>query len=115
MAHVTDSQKCYIHFCLVCNLMFDTVRKHTITCSGACRVRLHRDPVLREYRDRLDTLCRGMGITVADVLRAKATVELLGRERADAEPRQKEIYDAYIKRVIEAAKLAVKLEREEDP
>jgi hypothetical protein len=34
--------KLYVLCCGVCGELFDTVRKHTLTCSGACRVRAHR-------------------------------------------------------------------------
>lgn len=45
-AAVTHPQKRYarIFVCVACDSMDATYRAHTLTCSPACRVRMHRDP-----------------------------------------------------------------------
>ncbi|NRP22390.1 hypothetical protein LPJGGPFB_05649 [Ensifer adhaerens] len=44
---VTYSRKRYISVCVGCDLLFETVRKDQVTCSGACRVKAHRNGALK--------------------------------------------------------------------
>jgi len=81
MTPVTDSAKRYITCCAMCDALFDTPRRDSVTCSPACRTRGHRTGELK----RLSALFAGMGgsdITVAMVMQARARRRLLP-ERAD--------------------------------
>ncbi|WP_155927141.1 hypothetical protein [Mesorhizobium sp. L2C085B000] len=42
-SHVTYSSKCYVTVCVGCDDMFQTSRRDQMTCTGACRVRAHRN------------------------------------------------------------------------
>ena len=61
--------KCYIIACVVCGKLFDATGRNAITCSSTCRVWLKRHP---EYWQFLREICRKLGITPFDMLRAEA-------------------------------------------
>lgn len=42
MTPVTDSPKCYVIPCVVCQVLYPAFRSDSRTCSTACRVALHR-------------------------------------------------------------------------
>lgn len=48
---VTLSSKRYIMACCCCDLMFEATRADQLTCSGACRVKAHRNGSLKTLRD----------------------------------------------------------------
>jgi len=76
---VTLQPKRYMHVfvCAACDLLGCSVRAHSITCSTACRVRLHRSTALRELRAKMNTHCKTVDITFASVLEAKAIDRLI--------------------------------------
>ena len=61
--------KCYIIACVVCGKLFDATGRNALTCSSTCRVWLKRHP---EYFQFLREICRKLGITPFDMLRAEA-------------------------------------------
>jgi hypothetical protein len=61
--------KCYIIACVVCGKLFDATGRNAITCSANCRAWLKRH---REYSQLLREICRKLGITRFDMLRAEA-------------------------------------------
>lgn len=80
MMAVTHRRKRYIFVCAGCGLLTESGRRDTISCSPACRVRLHRQP------DLLLPLTQGaenFHITVGSILRA-AAVSRLRPDLADA-------------------------------
>ena len=66
---VTLRRKCYVSVCLGCDGLFTTARADTLTCSPACRVRVHRHP---EALASLRTTAKRLDITAASILRAAA-------------------------------------------
>jgi hypothetical protein len=103
---VTRTRKRYVFLCLGCDFLADSTRSDALTCSPACRVRVHRHP---EGQARLRKDAEAFGITPASILQAAAIYVLrpdLGdavlagtRTLADIEP---EIYGAYLARVLAA-------------
>jgi hypothetical protein len=61
--------KCYILACVVCGKLFDATGRNALTCSSTCRVWLKRHP---EYLQFLREICRKLGMTPFDMLRAEA-------------------------------------------
>jgi hypothetical protein len=61
--------KCYIIACVVCGKLFDATGRNALTCSSTCRVWLKRHP---QYSQFLREICRKLGITPFDMLRAEA-------------------------------------------
>jgi hypothetical protein len=61
--------KCYILARVVCGKLFDATGRNALTCSSTCRVWLKRHP---EYSQLLREICRKLGITPFDMLRAEA-------------------------------------------
>ena len=47
---VTLKPKCYVYVCAGCGLFFPPGRSDALTCSGACRVKAHRNGALRCLR-----------------------------------------------------------------
>jgi len=70
----TLSRKRYISECLACGDLYQAHRRHSITCSSACRVWLHRHP---ERRRILEEACRTLEIPVSLALQVKAIERLL--------------------------------------
>ena len=61
--------KCDIIACGACGKLFDATGTNAITCSSTCRVWLKRH---REYSQFLREICRKLGVTRFDMLRAEA-------------------------------------------
>lgn len=55
--------------CAACGKIVRGRHAQAVTCSVACRVRLHRHPGVRE---QLDTECRGAGLTLPQLLERRA-------------------------------------------
>lgn len=76
-SRVTHSRKRYgcprVFVCIGCDGLACSARSHTITCSPACRVRIHRHP--DELR-RLEALAASTGTTVMDLQDAAAMQRL---------------------------------------
>lgn len=68
-APVTHQAKRYVFVCLGCDGLADAERKDQITCSPACRSRVHRAP---EQRQRLAAIAEQWEITIAGILQAAA-------------------------------------------
>jgi hypothetical protein len=73
---VTHSSKCYTFICVVCRGLSQSSRRHTITCSGACRVRLHREPAITAHVAQLRRIAESTGTTLPNVLQAHAVKTL---------------------------------------
>lgn len=67
MRGVTVNDKCYV--CVGCGLLALTQRSDTLTCSPACRVRLHRHP---ELIAELKADAERYDVSVASILQAAA-------------------------------------------
>ena len=96
-----------VFVCLGCDRLTSSSRAHAITCSPACRVRLHRHP---EPLRQLEGICAQMDTPVPRVLDARAVMRL----RPDLEPRimageltladaQPEVWQAFVRLAFAAA------------
>ena len=76
-SRVTHLRKRYVcprvFVCVGCDLLACSERSHAVTCSPACRVRVHRHP--DELR-RVEALATSMHITVMDIQDAVAMQRL---------------------------------------
>lgn len=61
-----------VYICAGCNKLSISERRHETTCSGACRVRAHRNGVLRE----LKSIAEPLEVTPAHILQCKALMAL---------------------------------------
>ena len=68
-----------VFVCAACDLLTDSTRAHAITCSTACRVRLHRNPALLAARN---VACEQLQVSVSSVLEAGAVWRLLPEAEA---------------------------------
>ena len=68
-----------VFICAACHLLADSTRAHAITCSTACRVRLHRNPALLAARN---VACEQLQVSVSSVLEAGALCRLLPEAEA---------------------------------
>lgn len=101
--------KCYIIRCLACKLLAAVSRRDALTCSGRCRVRLHRHP---EILDALRAGCKVHGLDdLFDILEAGAIRELrpdLGDRVLSGELRiadvREDVARAFWSRVMQAAR-----------
>ena len=59
MSDVTGIGKRYIYLCAGCDLLYESKRIDKMTCSNACRVKAHRNGMLKGLQD----LAKGLGIT----------------------------------------------------
>jgi len=84
MSGVTDLRKRYmghlprtsqrVFQCAACGGLADSTRRHAITCSPACRVRLHRHPeIMRDWVERAEQI----GVCIPYMLEINAAAELL--------------------------------------
>lgn len=73
MSGGTDTTKRYVFVCAACDLLAESGRSDTITCSPRCRAWLHRN---RHHLDGLQAQCDAMKITLQLVLQAKAVYRL---------------------------------------
>lgn len=64
----------HVFVCLGCGLLAESSRSDACTCSPACRVRAHRHG---EHTQRLHAIAKGLDVSIAQVLHAKAIGELL--------------------------------------
>jgi hypothetical protein len=69
---ITLSSKRYILVCAGCDLLFDATRRDQITCSGACRVKAHRNGEIK----RLKVIAKHYDIKVSHFLQARAIKRL---------------------------------------
>jgi hypothetical protein len=65
---VTLKPKCYVYVCAGCGLLASSERSDALTCSGACRVRAHRNGELNRVRE----IARQWEITASSILQSKA-------------------------------------------
>lgn len=110
MNSVTDCEKRYVprvFVCLACGVLQESARAQQLTCSGRCRVWLHRHP---ERMVELQTACSRTQATPAMVPEAQAVNLLLPDLAAQIlagtlqmRAARKPVYLAYIKRVMDAA------------
>lgn len=108
MSAVTVPRKCYVFVCAACWLLADTRRAHTITCSPACRVRLHRNP---EKLARLQRDAELHHVTVAMILQG-AAIDMLCPELGNEilagaktfDDVRLDVYRAYLDRVRAATR-----------
>lgn len=77
MNAVTLERNCYIYVCAGCDLLNESERSDTMTCSGQCRVRAHRNGSLKTLRD----IAKASDIKPASILHAMA----ISRLRPDLE------------------------------
>lgn len=71
---VTFSSKRYISICASCRLLFDSTRRDRLTCSGACRIRAHRNGDIEPFKAAAKYA--GSGVEVFHVLQAQAIAML---------------------------------------
>ena len=121
-APVTERRKRYtpapkrtsprVFACVVCDCLTETLRSHSITCSPACRVKLHRNPELAESDEGI---AQTMDVPLPTMLDARA-VRLLEPEVGDLPDRiyagtitlvgaADEIHSAYERRVMRVARM----------
>lgn len=94
--------------CANCGVLSETERSHTITCSNACRVALHRHPDRLAHWQKFADLGE---ITVQDLLDAHAAARLLTKEQLDQiefdessmDAMRGRVYRAYVSAVFDAA------------
>lgn len=93
-AAVTVSRKCYVVPCVVCRLLYPAHRTNSRTCSGACRVRLHRGFV-DTFEQAAAHTARLYGWKVApfDIRRTHAALELCPDRDADVAAGRVELDD----------------------
>ena len=104
-----DKRSPRVFACANCEVLSETARDHTITCSNACRVALHRHPERLAHWQKFAELG---DVTVQDILDANAAQRLLeADEIANVERGElnfadlrRPIYLAYVKRVFDAAR-----------
>ena len=104
-APVTLKPKCYINLvytCPGCGLLFPPGRSDMVTCSGACRVKAHRNGNLR----RLRALAASADIPFVMYLRCEAIkllcphlVPEIMLERIKLEDTRAEVWAAYWSRI----------------
>ena len=103
---VTFKPKCYVFVCLGCGLLADSKRSDAITCSGACRVRVHRngrDKRWLEQCERLDITPAMCGhVEAIQLLAPDMAAELRSgkRRKIDSEVRQV-VWAAYWARLMQ--------------
>jgi hypothetical protein len=69
MSAVTHSRKRYVFVCVACRGLADATRNDRLTCSPACRVRLHRHPELLASVRRAAEQCH---VAIASILQGAA-------------------------------------------
>lgn len=69
---VTESAKCYVFICAGCGLLAESRRSDAVTCSTACRVRIHRSG----WSKTLQRVAAAYRIDVAALGQAKAIERL---------------------------------------
>jgi hypothetical protein len=101
---------CRVSVCAACDRLYETARAHAITCSGACRVWLHRH---RERYDALVAVCAASGTKPNLVLDCQAIKQLCPELETQIRDGTLEIPDTreqvhreYMRRFIAAAREA---------
>ena len=99
-----------VFVCANCNRLDSSERRHTITCSTACRVALHRHP---ERLASLKATCAEHKVSVARVLQSRAVLMLrpdLGHRiqsgELETDDTQPDVYRAFMALVMEQARNA---------
>jgi len=96
-----------VFVCAACNCLAESSHPRALTCSGACRVRLHRHPELAEaVRQR----CANLDVDLALVLEAEAVrrlrpdlAELVAAGTMPAQATRAAVYSAYMQLVMRVA------------
>jgi hypothetical protein len=96
---VTLKPKCYVFVCAGCDGLSTSERSDALTCSGACRVRAHRNSQLKVTREQ----ARSIRVPPA-LLQQCAAIERLRPDlaqeiaagRLDAEDTRADVYRAYL-------------------